>query len=111
MGNWGGKGVDGGFNTWDFMEGGVKALDKILPIPFLSHILLPPSIFYFIFLSFSLFPTHVLAITTLKFGYDVEGFISNVWVTEPTGTKLLGGYGGVVAVPCTATEHNLSPYI
>lgn len=37
------------------MEGGVKALDKILPIPFLSHILLPPSFFYFIFLSLSLF--------------------------------------------------------
>jgi hypothetical protein len=34
----------------------VKALDKILPISFVSHILLPSSIFYFIFLSFSFSP-------------------------------------------------------
>jgi hypothetical protein len=58
---------------WD---GGVKAFDKVLPLPLPPHTLLPPT-FYFIFLLFSLFSTPVLAINTLRFRDDVEGFISN----------------------------------
>lgn len=70
---------------WD---GGVNAFDKVLPLPRLPHTLLPPT-FYFIFLFFSLFYTSVLAINTLRFKGDVEGFISNAWVTEPTEAMLL----------------------
>jgi hypothetical protein len=59
-------------------EGWAKALDKVFLLPRLSHTLFPPSTFYFIFLSFSLLSAPVLAITTLTFRDDVEGFISNV---------------------------------